>query len=609
MTENVLHKTGQIQIHTENILPIIKKWLYSEHDIFLRELVSNSMDAISKLSTIAGRETVEGVQAPLVSITTNSEAKTLTISDTGLGLDAEEMEKYIAQVAFSSAEEFLSKYKDKEDGAQIIGHFGLGFYSAFMVASTVEVISKSYKSEAPAVKWTCEGSVSYTVDAAEREAIGTDVVLHLNGESLEYLNESKVIDLVKKYANFMPVDIQVNGNTVNEKNPLWVQQPNGVTEEQYKSFYQTLFPFNQEPLFWIHLNVDYPFKLQGILYFPKLTHEFEAHKGQVKLFCKQVFVSDDAKEVIPEFLTLLQGAIDCPDMPLNVSRSYLQNDPYVQKISKHIVKKVADKLTELFQKDRPNFEKYWADIHPFVKYGMMNHDEFYDKVKECLIFESSNGGFVSLPEYLERNKSKSENKVIYCTNRNAQATYVGLCKEQGLEVLFLETLIDSHFIQFMEMKNADVKYVAVDSELSDLLVSDTQEAQVVDADNKTADDHFAELVKTQLGIDKLKVEVKSLKSDTLSGMMLESEMSKRLRSMSHMMRGAMPGDMFSDATLVVNRNNPLVKRLQTMAQSNENPGLVKDLSQHIYDLARLSQKQLSGEEMQAFILRSNRLLS
>lgn len=594
-TQENVEKKGKISIHTENIFPIIKKWLYSDHEIFLRELISNGFDAITKLQKLSVQESIDGVVDPKINVQVDKDKKTVTFSDTGLGLDAEEVEKYIAQVAFSSAEEFVEKFKDQDDKDSIIGRFGLGFYSAFMVADKVEILSKSYRKDATAILWACDGSTDYTIVDAERAEIGTDIILHINDDSSEYLEDARIQTLVKKYMNFLPVEVQVNGVKANDDAPLWVKMPADTKEEDYKSFYQKMFPFSEEPLFWIHLNIDYPFNLKGILFFPKVMHELDATKGQVKLFCKQVFVSDNSKEVIPEFLTLLQGAIDCPDIPLNVSRSYLQNDPYVQKISKHIIKKVADKLTSLYKKDKEDFVKIWDDISPFVKYGMMQSDDFYQKVKDIVLFESSTGETTSLPDYLERNKEKNENKVLYCADKAGQATYVQMCKDQGLEVVYLHTMIDTHFIQFLESKNADVKYVAVDSEVSDTLVDDGAEVKA---------DGLVERFKKAIGNETVTVEAKALKSDSVSGMMLESEMTKRMKTMSHFMKGAqMPG--MDAQSFVINVNSPLVKAVE--AETDE--AKAADLCLHVYDLARLSKQQLSGEDLQAFIARSNALLS
>ncbi len=599
---NTLDITGDISIHTDNILPIIKKWLYSENEIFIRELVSNASDAITKLSKIAGKEEVKNLpETPGIQIKLNKKEKTITISDTGLGLDAEEVQKYINQIAFSGAEDFLSKYKDKDDSQQIIGHFGLGFYSAFIVSDLVEIKSKSYKENASPIHWSCDGSTKFELKSGDKKDIGTDIILHLNEDSKSYLEEAKIIELVKKYANFFKVEIKVNDTVANTQNPLWEKNPKDVTEEEYKSFYRTLFPMNQDPLFWIHLNVDYPFNLQGILYFPKLVHELDASKGRIKLFCNQVFVTDDAKTVVPEFLTLLQGVLDCPEIPLNVSRSYLQNDPYVKKISTHIVKKIADKLNQLYKNEKENFEKYWKDIHPFIKYGMMQDTSFYDKTKDIVLFESSNHDMVTIEAYLERNKEKLENKVLYCTNKDAQAQYVALCKEQGLEVLFVHSMIDTHFIQFIESKNQEIKYIAVDSEISEHLLDQTQ-PEIVNEKGEAIESPIINLFKQALGKDPLKVEVKALKSQNLPAMAIESEQSKRMKSMSYMMGGF---EMPSDYTIVLNSNNPIVKALPNI----QNEADQKEIAAQIYDMAMMNQKPLNGEELHTFMNRTQSLMS
>ena len=599
-----MEKKGTIGIHTENIFPVIKKWLYSDHEVFLRELVSNAYDAITKRNQIAG-----GFTDHAITIAINKTDKTITISDTGLGMDADELERYLAQIAFSSAEEFLAKFDDESDKNSIIGHFGLGFYSAFMVADTVEGQSKSYKDDAEAAVWTCDGTTNYTLKSGTRSAIGTDIVLHVNADSEEFLEEARLKTLVEKYTNFLPVPISVNDTVANHQKPLWTQAPSDTKPEAYQDFYKTLFPFQEEPLFWIHLNVDYPFNLTGILYFPKVMHELDATKGQVKLYCKQIFVSDQAGDVIPEFLTLLQGAIDCPDIPLNVSRSYLQNDPYVQKISKHIVKKVADKLSQLHKNDADQYAKIWPDISPFIKYGMMQNAEFYEKMKDNVLFESSSGHTTTVAAYMERNTDKLGKKVLYCADKDRQATYVSMCQDQGLEVLFFHALIDSHFVQFLESKASDIQYVSVDSEVNDSLVDASKSAQVVDDTNQTRDDQIVDLFKSVLDTETTTVEVKALKSETVSAMFIESEQIKRLKNMQHFMKGAgsLPG--LDIMTLVINNQSPLIQNIVGLSQSNADAEFVQSLCLHVVDLARLSKQQVSGESLQTFIARSNTLLS
>lgn len=603
-------RKGQISIHTENIFPIIKKWLYSEHDIFIRELVSNAYDAINKRNAITRREGLESV-SPKIKLTIDETAKTLTISDNGLGMDADEIEKYINQIAFSGAEEFLKKYEGQED-KQIIGHFGLGFYSSFMVSTLVEINTLSYKAGATAVRWRCDGSTEFEIIASERAEVGTDIVLHLNEESLDYLKEEEVSRLVKKYANFIPAEITVGDTVANNQNPLWVKSPNDVTEDEYKAFYRTLFPTQfAEPLFWIHLNVDYPFNLKGILYFPKLMHELDANKGQVHLYCQQVFVSDSAKEVVPEFLNLLQGAIDCPDLPLNVSRSFLQRDPYVQKISKHIVKKIADRLNELFKQNRSDFETYWEDIHPFIKYGIIQHQDFYDKVKDIVIFASSNNAATTVPEYLSRNEEKLGKKILYCSNKETQATYVKLCQEQGLEVIYLKSAIDSHFIQFLESKDSEVKYVSVDAAVMDhLLDSEAPSSDIVDPEtNKTSKEKLADYIKETLKKDSLTVKVEALKSQEIPAVLVQDEYMKRLQEMSMFMKTGNAGFGLGPETLVINTQNPLIQSLQKLSGDSSKAELSETICQHVYDLARMAHAPLSGDDLQTFLTRSASLMA
>jgi len=606
--DKTLNINGEISIHTENIFPIIKKWLYSDHEIFLRELVSNGFDAITKLRHIVSQGNETTASEEKIEISIDKEKKTITISDTGLGLDAEEVEKYITQIAFSSAEEFVSKFKDDTSKNHIIGHFGLGFYSAFIVSEKVEIRSKSYKKEASSILWSCDGSTSYSIVEGDRESVGTDIILHINEESKEFLEEVRITSLVQKYVNFLPVTIIVNGKKTNDNSPLWIQSPSEVKEDDYKEFYKKVFPFQPDPLFWIHLNVDYPFHLQGILYFPKVVHELDANKGNIKLFCKQVFVSDNAHDIVPEFLTLLQGAIDCPEIPLNVSRSTLQNDPYVQKISKHIIKKVGDKLNELYANNKEHYTKIWPDISPFIKYGMMQNDAFYKRVKGSVLFESSTGDMTTVSDYLERNKEKTNKKVLYCTNKESQATYIDMCKQEGLEVIYLQGVIDVHFVQFLESRDSETTYSSVDSEVSDTLLDNSKTSTVVDSDNKTSDDRLKEIFKSSLNNEGLGIDTKSFKSDTISAMVVESEQSKRMKSMSHFMKGtSLPG--IEDATLIINSNNTLIKDVQRLHDAGNNDALVTSLCEHVYDLARMSKEPLTGEAMQNFVRRSNELMA
>jgi molecular chaperone HtpG len=598
--------SGDINIHTENIFPIIKKWLYSDHDIFIRELVSNAFDAITKRKKIAAAEQLGDVPAGLIELVLDPEAKTLTIRDNGLGMDAEDIQTYINQIAFSGAEDFVKKYQAQDEQNPIIGHFGLGFYSAFMVADKVEIYSLSYKEGAQPVHWICEGSTRFSLDLGQKSEVGTEVVLHINDENALYLKENKITDLVQKYADFLPCDIQVNGKTVNDQNPLWDKNPTDITNEEYKDFYSKLFPMSPEPLFWIHLNVDFPFHLKGILYVPKMMHEMDTTKGQVKLFCQHVFVSDSTKDIFPEFLTLLQGAIDSVDIPLNVSRSMLQINPDVQKISRHIVKKVADKIQELFKTDKPTFEKHWEDIHAFIKYGMMNNNEFFDKLKDVVIFESSNGFSTSIPEYIERNKEKLKQNVMYCSNKAAQASYVQLCQQQGLEVIFIQSVIDTHFIQFLESKDPTIKFIAVDTQLSDHLIDKSKQLLEDPEQIKQEKETISSLFKDIVDSDQIKIQVEPLKTSQVPAMILESETIKRFKQMSKLMQREVPA--FNDFTLIINSESPLIRSLITAQAQQKDPEFIKNLAQHIVDLAKMNHQPLAGQPLQDFVQRSVGLL-
>ncbi len=599
--------TGDIQIHTNNIFPIIKKWLYSDHEIFVRELVSNSFDAITKRNTISVKESLGETPAGKIELIIDTESRTLTIRDNGLGMDAEEIQTYINQIAFSGAEDFVKKYQSSDDQNPIIGHFGLGFYSAFMVADVVEIQSLSFKPDAQPVHWRCEGSTTFSLNSGSKTTIGTDVILHINTENDVYLKEDKLVELVQKYANFLPCDIQINGKTVNDQNPLWDKNPLDISEDEYKAFYTKLFPMAPEPLFWIHLNVDYPFHLKGILYFPKLMHELDTHKGQVKLFCQHVFVSDSTQDIFPEFLSLLQGAVDSTDIPLNVSRSMLQTNADVQKISRHIVKKVADKLQELYKTDKEKFETYWADIHAFIKYGMMNNSEFFDKVKDVVVFESSNGFSTSIPDYIERNKEKLKQNIMYCGDKTAQAGYVQLCQQQGLEVIFLKSIIDTHFIQFLESKDPTIKFISVDTQLSDHLIDKSKQALEDPERLKQQKEDITSLFKEFLpDADQLKIQVESLKTSDVPALVLESETIKRFKQMSSLMQREVPN--FNDYTLIINSENTLIQTLLSKYKLNQDKDDVKQIVLHVYDLARMNHQPLVGQELQTFMQRSLQLL-
>lgn len=608
-------ENGNISIHTENIFPIIKKWLYSDQDIFVRELISNGCDAISKLRRLAsiGEVNVEDTTKFLVKVILNKEANTIKFIDNGIGMTAEEVKKYINQVAFSGAEDFIAKYKDKlDENNQIIGHFGLGFYSAFMVAEKVQIDTLSYQEGAEAVKWICEGGTEYELIESDKKERGTTITLFMDSEGKEFLDEFKLRGVIEKHCAFLPYEIYLENEKeekkeeskpLNDTHPLWAKNPNDCTEEEYKEFYRKVFNDYKEPLFWIHLNVDYPFNLKGILYFPKLNHELDASEGQIKLYNNQVFVADNIKEVIPEFLLLLKGVIDCADLPLNVSRSFLQKDTNVIKISKHITKKVADKLTELFNKERDRYNSFWEDINIFIKYGCMRDESFYDKVKKIIIFKTTNGEFVTLEQYLENNKDKHEKKVFYVNDENQQAQYIKLFKKNDLEAIIMSSAIDSHFISFLEMKENGVQFNRIDSDLSDVLKN-----------NEVAVDEnivkgLETLFKMSLNNDKLIIKVEGLKNDEIPALMLLSEQSRRMQELSRMYGGMDINNMFpSEETLVLNKNNKLINKVLEMSKSDEKKEDTNMICQHIYDLALIGNKQLDAEAMSRFIERSNKLL-
>ena len=608
---------GNISVDSENLFPIIKKWLYSDKDIFLRELVSNGCDAITKLKKLAsiGDADIDADENFKVTVSIFKDAKKLVISDNGIGMTAEEIDKYINQIAFSGASDFLEKYKEEDDkGAQIIGHFGLGFYSAFMVADSVEIDSLSYRSDAKAAKWICDGSMEFEMVDGDRTERGTTITLNIAEDSMNFLEETAIRSVLHKYCSFLPIEIYIETpekeekneegeeknepKPINNTNPLWMKKPADCTDEDYKEFYRNVFMDFNEPLFYIHLNVDYPFNLKGILYFPKINHEFSGQEGEIKLYNNQVFVADNVKEVIPEFLMLLKGVIDCPDLPLNVSRSFLQNDGYVKKISNHITKKVADKLTGLYTNERENYEKYWDDINIFIKYGCLRDEKFYDKVKDVIIYKDLDDKYVTLDEYLT---GKEEKDIYYVSDPVTQSQYINMFKKQGLNALVLPSMMDTHFISFIEMKQSDVRFKRIDSAIND--VSD--EAEKTD-EVKAEDEKLIEKFKTQIGDESLKIEVQSLKDESIPAVILLNEQSRRMQEMYRAYGQQMAGmaDMFRDEfTLVLNSVNPLIKKVDTL--DDESAAMVIE---HIYDLAKISHAPLDAEHMTKFIERSNKIL-
>jgi len=619
---------GSISVNTENILPIIKKWLYSDKDIFIRELVSNGNDAITKFKRLVsiGEAQADSDTKYYIKVVVDKDNKTIKVIDNGIGMTAEEVKKYINQIAFSGAKDFLEKYKDKADeGSQIIGHFGLGFYSAFMVADRVQIDTLSYQEGAEAVRWISSGGTDYEMGDSDRKERGTTVTLYMSEDSLEFLDGYKMREILVKYCSFLPYEVYLEDlskkkeekddkgdkkeelKPINDTNPLWLKNPKDCTEEEYKEFYKKVFRDFEDPLFWIHLNMDYPFNLKGILYFPRLRNEFGAIEGQIKLYYNQVFVADNIKEVIPEFLMLLKGTIDCPDLPLNVSRSFLQNDGYVKKLSAHITKKVADKLTSLYETERENYNKYWDDINPFVKFGCIREQKFYDRVKDIIIFKTTNGDYVTLKDYLERNKEKHENKVFYVTDERQQAQYIKLFKEQDMEAVLLTNIIDTHFVQFLEMQESGVKFLRIDADLSESLkeASNTEDEDKV----KGKSEIIEKLFKEAIGDEKLKIKVENLKATSTPGMILLSEDSRRLQDMGRMFGRTDMEHLFPrDETLVLNSGNNLIKAVLKLREKEDKKEDVLLICRHIYDLAMMSNRQLDSEAMTNFIERSNKIL-
>jgi len=600
---------GSIRVQTENIFPIIKKFLYSEHDIFLRELISNAVDATQKLKTLSSLGEAKGELGDLaIEVKIDTTAKTLTISDKGIGMTAEEVDKYINQVAFSGAEEFVNKYKGQNEN-NIIGHFGLGFYSSFMVSDKVEIITKSYK-DAPAVKWECDGSPEFSLTECDKTTRGTDIILYINEESKEFLEASRVKEVLNKFCRFLPVPIFFEGEQVNNPTPAWTRKPADLTAKDYQDFYKELYPYNEPPLFWIHLNVDYPFHLTGILYFPKIKQSFEIQKDKIQLYSNQVFVTDEVKDIVPEFLMLLQGVIDSPDIPLNVSRSYLQGDPNVKKINNHITKKVADKLEEIFRNNRKEFEEKWDSLGLFVKYGMMTDDKFLEKAEKFLIMENVDGSaWYTMEEYKTETAGLQKNKdgktvVIYTTEPVQQNAFIKAASEKGYKVVKMETIIDASFINQMEMKWQDVHFVRVDADIADNLV-DKQDA-VASVLSTEQEEKLKKLFDTKQEGLQVTVEVKGLGATAAPVLATRPEFMRRMKDMAAMSgpMGSFYANMPDEVLLTVNGNHPIYQ--QVLATGDE--GKQERITRNLSDLALLSQGLLKGAALTNFIERSVELM-
>ncbi len=606
---------GSIRVQTENIFPIIKKFLYSEHDIFIRELVSNAVDATQKLKTLSSIGEAKGEIGELrIDVSIDKEKGTLTISDKGVGMTAEEVDKYINQVAFSGAEEFLDKYKGQNEN-NIIGHFGLGFYSSFMVSEKVEIFTKSYREDSKAVRWECDGSPEYILEETEKADRGTSIVLYLNNESKEFLDEYRVRTVLEKFCKFLPVPVYfpegAEGETkqLNNTAPAWTKKPSELSAEDYQAFYKELYPFGEPPLFWIHLNVDYPFNLTGILYFPKIKQSYEIQKDKIQLYSNQVFVTDEVKDIVPEFLMLLHGVIDSPDIPLNVSRSYLQGDPNVKKINAHITKKVADKLEEIFNTDRKSFEEKWESLGLFVKYGMMTDDKFLDKANKFFVMEDTDGKFYTKDEYSEATQALQKNKdgkqvVLYTTQPVQQDTFIQQAKAKGYVVVKMETLVDAAFINTVEMKWQDVIFTRVDSDIADNLIDKTDATESVLS--KEESEKLKSLFDKPMEGLILHVEVKGLSADALPVTATRPEQMRRMKDMAGMGGGmaAWYAQMPDEVNLTINGNHPVFRGILAETAEGRQEKLVKKLS----DLALLSQGLLTGNNLTSFINRSVELM-
>ena len=661
----IMAKKGSLSITSENIFPVIKKWLYSDHDIFYRELISNGCDAITKLKKLelmGEYEKPEEVEYK-IQVSVNPTDKTITIEDNGLGMTEEEIDKYINQIAFSGVQDFMEKYKDKANEDQIIGHFGLGFYSAFMVADKVEINSLSYQKDAKPVHWESEGGINFEMAEGDKKEVGTSIKLYLNEESTEFANEYRAREVIEKYCAFMPVNIFLKNETaepeyetiekdelthkdtvvetviepakteekekedgtketvevepsrekykilkrpvaLNDTDPLWNKHPNECTDEQYKDFYRKVFRDYKEPLFWIHLNMDYPFNLKGILYFPKINMEYDSLEGTIKLYNNQVFIADNIKEVIPEFLMLLKGVIDCPDLPLNVSRSALQNDGFVKKISDYITKKVADKLSGMCKTDRENYEKYWDDIAPFIKFGYIKDEKFAEKMGDYILYKNLEGKYLTLNDCLEENKEKHENTIFYVTNEKEQSQYINLFKEEGIDAVIMPAAIDNPFISHVEQKHEGLKFLRIDTDLN---ASFKEEVKKDDEAFKKTSEELTEVFKKALNNDKLDIKVEKMKNASVASMITVSEETRRMQDMMKMYSmGGMDMSAFgaTGETLVLNANHPLVKYV---LENKEGENTVK-ICEQLYDLASLAHGQLSPERMTNFVNRSNDIM-
>ena len=630
-----MQEKGTISIHTENIFPIIKKFLYSDHEIFLRELVSNAVDATQKIKKLASiGEFTEELGDLRIEVKFDKKKKTITVSDRGIGMTAEEIKKYINQIAFSGAAEFVEKFKDKGDAKDIIGKFGLGFYSSFMVADHVEIITRSYTApEKEAARWKCDGSTEFTIEPATKKDRGTDIVLHINKDSEEFLDEWRLKGILEKYCKFLPVEIKFGtkeesvedgldkddkkkyktvtvDRIINDPDPIWAKSPNDLKDEDYLKFYKALYPFSEDPLFWIHLNVDYPFALTGVLYFPKVKNDFELHKNKIQLYSRQVFITDEVKDVVPDFLMLLHGVLDSPDMPLNVSRSYLQSDSNVKKISQHITKKVADKLSEMFKKDRKEFEKKWDDINIFVKYGMISDEKFYEKAKDFALLKNVDGAYCTLTEYKDKVSATQTDKdkqliYLYSTDAGKQDTYIQMAKDKAYDVLLMDGVLDSHFISNLEQKLEKTQIKRVDSDTIDKLIA--KDEKIASVLTKEEEEQVKGIFEKAVNNQHMTLAVESMSPGELPVTVTMSEWMRRMKDMARTGGGGMPfmGTMPDSYNVAINANHHVIQKVLKAETEEQKLKLAKQA----YDLALLSQNMLTGADLTSFIKRSVELVS
>lgn len=596
-----------LEIHSENILPIIKRWLYSEKDIFVRELVSNSCDAIHKIKLLGDQGIAEVHPDQFrINVTIDKEKKTLTFSDNGIGMDAEEVQKYIARIAFSGAEEFLSKYKDSKESDQFIGHFGLGFYSSYMVADKVEIDTLSYKEDAEPAFWSCDGTSDYTLEKGSRTTRGTTVTLFLSKEGEEFLEPSRLREVMQHYCNFLLYPIYLGNDRINKKEPLWVKPPSACTKEDYLEFYKYLYPYQPDPLFWIHLNVDYPFHLKGVLYFPRAhDRKLDLNKNSVKLYCNRVFVSDNCKDLIPEYLLALQGVIDSPDIPLNVSRSYLQMDKTVRQLGNHISKKVADSLLTFYKTEKERFISSWEEISIVIKLGAIQDEKFYEKVKDLLIWKTTDGEWITAEEYLERNKDKTKDKIFYTTDESHHSQFIEIYKQKGIEVLCLNGALDLYLMHSIERHLSSVNFQRVDGAIDENIIDESREKKVLDAEGKTEAGRLADFIRSKLSMEGVEVEARSLASDGLPGFLVIDEKQRRMRDYLKSM-GQVENLPPPKPTFVVNTNNPLIETIKKI--DHKHPDLAKEMVTYLYQLAQLSQREMSTTSLSEFVKRTTQIM-